>query len=75
MSGELDESIFHDQIEDFYRILGTILDEKRNPELDHYYEKNGNDINNYQFSHAHFSFQHKNGLHIQLDFTYALLFY
>ncbi|QKY70151.1 hypothetical protein [Lentibacillus sp. CBA3610] len=74
LHGQLDESIFRNQIAGFYQTLGSILGEKRNPNLDYYFETFGTDITNYQTAAERITLKKGNGLHIELHFKYALLF-
>lgn len=50
------------------------MGEKRNLNLDDYFETFGTDINDYQIENTFISFQNKDGLYIKLWFRFAMLF-
>ncbi|MEN1970393.1 hypothetical protein WMZ97_20250 [Lentibacillus sp. N15] len=74
LTGELDATVFRDNIAGFYQFLQYILEEDRNPNVDYYFEEFGTELSNYQNFPSYFSLKKKNGLSIQLHCNMALLF-
>ena len=74
LEGELQESIFHDNIDGFYHVLRKILGKNRNESIDDYAETFGKNIKNYQIEYAEIKFSTENNIDIIVQVNFAMLF-